>query len=108
MRAGCEQTGRAGSAADADPGPGDTNRRGDPVATKVEQSDRAVVEPVMVDVQWVAEALRCSARHVHRLRDAGLLPPPVRLGALIRWSRTVLEKWIHDGCPAVRRPAATR
>ena len=73
------------------------------MATQVEPADRTAAEPVLVGVRWVAGALGCSARHVHRLRDAGLMPEPVKLGALVRWSRKVLEKWIADGCPAVRK-----
>lgn len=39
----------------------------------------------LLDVGEVAELLGCSARHVYRLADAGRMPAPVRVGALIRW-----------------------
>jgi predicted DNA-binding transcriptional regulator AlpA len=70
---------------------------------KVETADRPVSESALVDVRWVAAELRCSERHVHRLRDGGLMPAPVKLGALVRWNRNELVKWIADGCPAVSR-----
>jgi excisionase family DNA binding protein len=56
----------------------------------------------MLDVQAVAAWLSCSARHVYRLRDSGRMPPPVRIGALVRWPRRAIEEWIAAGCPAVR------
>ena len=34
-----------------------------------------------------------------RLRDAGHMPRPVRLGALVRWRRDILDQWIASGCP---------
>ena len=57
----------------------------------------------MLDVKSVAKLLGCSTRHVYRLVDRGAMPAPVRLGALIRWPRNVLDEWIGRGCPAVRR-----
>ena len=60
------------------------------------------IEPVLVDVPWIARALGCSERHVHRMKSAGQMPKPVRLGRLLRWDRKVLEAWIASGCPARR------
>ena len=56
----------------------------------------------LLDVQAVAEMLGCSQRHVYRLSDAGKMPAPVKLGALVRWSTAVIQEWIDQGCPAVR------
>jgi excisionase family DNA binding protein len=57
----------------------------------------------LLDVQAVAQLLACSSRHVYRLADAGRMPPPRRLGALVRWSRQELEEWIAGGCKPVRQ-----
>ena len=56
----------------------------------------------LLDVRAVANLLDCSPRHVYRLADAGKMPQPLRLGALIRWRRAELQRWITDGCPVVR------
>lgn len=56
----------------------------------------------MLDVRGVAAMLNCATRTVHRLRDSGKMPPPVRIGSLIRWRRSDLEVWIADGCPSYR------
>jgi len=56
----------------------------------------------MLDVHGVAGMLACSPQHVRRLADAGRMPYPKKLGALIRWSRAEIENWIANGCPAVR------
>jgi len=56
----------------------------------------------MLDVTQVAALLGCSPRHVYRLSDAGRMPRPVRLGSLVRWSKTSLDQWIAQGCPNCR------
>ena len=54
------------------------------------------------DVNAVASMCDCSSRHVYRLSDAGRMPRPVKLGALVRWNLVEIEDWIAAGCPAVR------
>ena len=56
----------------------------------------------LLDVKRVAEMLGCSMRHVYRLSDAGRMPRPRKLGALVRWSRRELDEWISEGCLPVR------
>jgi excisionase family DNA binding protein len=56
----------------------------------------------LLDVRAVAALLNCSPRHVYRLADAGKMPPPLKLGALVRWNRRVVEDWIAAGCKPVR------
>jgi excisionase family DNA binding protein len=57
----------------------------------------------LLDVQAVSEILGCSARHVYRLSDAGRMPAPVKLGALVRWSKSAIEEWISARCPSCRK-----
>ena len=61
------------------------------------------VEAALLDVKAVAALLGCSSRHVYRLTDAGRMPAPVRLGALIRWRRAEIEEWIASGCKPIRQ-----
>jgi excisionase family DNA binding protein len=56
----------------------------------------------LLDVRTVANMLGVSPRHVYRLSDAGRMPAPVKLGALVRWPRRAVLDWIAAGCPAVR------
>lgn len=60
-------------------------------------------QAVLLDVEAVAGLLSCSTRHVYRLADAGRMPRPVKLGALVRWSRAEIEAWIAEGCPSCRK-----
>jgi excisionase family DNA binding protein len=62
-------------------------------------SDLAAL-PALLDVRAVAAMLDCSPRHVYRLADAGRMPAPVRIGALVRWRRTDIDNWLKDRCPA--------
>jgi excisionase family DNA binding protein len=57
----------------------------------------------LLDVKEVARLLGCSTRHVRRLADHGQLPPPVKLGALVRWRRSDIDSWISNGCPSTRK-----
>jgi len=57
-------------------------------------------------VRAVASLLHCSQRHVYRLADADQMPPPVRIGALVRWKLDGpgdLREWIDAGCPRCRK-----
>jgi excisionase family DNA binding protein len=56
----------------------------------------------LLDVRGMAALLDCSPRHVYRMSDAGRLPAPVRIGALVRWRRAEIEEWLAAGCPSMR------
>lgn len=59
--------------------------------------------PELLDVRAVAALLGgCSTRHVYRQSDAGRMPAPIRLGALVRWRRAELIAWLEGGCKPVR------
>ena len=58
--------------------------------------------PVLLTAKDVGRLLSCSRRTVYRLADARRIPPPVKLGALSRWPRQVIEQWIAEGCPPCR------
>jgi len=65
-------------------------------AENVGGSETAQAELLSVDD--VATLLRCSPRHIYRLADRGHMPRPVKLGALVRWSRRSVLEWVYDGC----------
>ena len=56
-------------------------------------------QAALLDVNDVAAMLQCSVRTVYRLSGSGRMPRPVRLGALVRWSREAIKQWIAEGCP---------
>lgn len=62
----------------------------------------------LTDVGEVAELLKCSVRHVYRLSDRGRMPQPIRLGGIVRWSKSELQRWIEDGCPDMRHRSRER
>ena len=45
-----------------------------------------------VSVDWIEQAI-----------PKGQVPPPVKLGELIRWVDEVIDKWIREGCPEVKQ-----
>lgn len=54
----------------------------------------------LLDSDQAATLLSVSKRHLHRLRDSGAIPAPIRLGRSVRWDRQQLEAWIAKGCPS--------
>jgi excisionase family DNA binding protein len=63
-------------------------------------SDDADGDALLLDAGTVARLLSLSRATVWRLRDAGKLPEPVRIGGCVRWRRSDLDAWISAGCPA--------
>ncbi len=59
-------------------------------------------EPLLLSAGALAQLLGVSVRHVWRLRDAGDLPAPIKLGKLIRWRRAAIERWLAE-CNSPRR-----
>jgi predicted DNA-binding transcriptional regulator AlpA len=57
----------------------------------------------LLDVNDMGAVLRCSPRTVYRQADAGRIPPPLKLGALVRWRREVVNDWLAAGCPPIRQ-----
>jgi predicted DNA-binding transcriptional regulator AlpA len=55
-----------------------------------------------IDVSPVSHLLKCSERHVWRMVDIGIMPPPLRLGRLRRWRLGTLRAWIAGGCKPCR------
>lgn len=55
-------------------------------------------ESLLLDIRTVSRLLAVSPATTRRLWQAGKLPEPVRLGALIRWDRRAIEQWIVSGC----------
>lgn len=56
-------------------------------------------EPLLITAEEFAELMQVSVRSVWRLRSAGEIPEPVRIGGTIRWRREEVLQWIAAGCP---------
>ena len=56
-------------------------------------------EPILITSTELAHMMSISLRSLWRLRSAGKLPEPVRLGGSVRWRREQLLDWIDSGCP---------
>lgn len=54
----------------------------------------------LLTAQTVAEKLSLSKRAVFRMRSAGQICSPIRVGTgSIRWRESDIEDWIAMGCP---------
>jgi predicted DNA-binding transcriptional regulator AlpA len=64
------------------------------------------IEPLLIPDTAAAALAGVSRAHWHRLRAAGKVPVPVRLGRKVLWRRAELCSWIDAGCPDARTWAA--
>lgn len=74
------------------------------MASLVEGDSGGVRVPVLITAEEFAELMQISVRTLWRLRSAGQIPEPVRIGGTVRWNRERVLDWISDGCP----PATSR
>jgi len=54
---------------------------------------------LLLSAMVLGELLGVSRRHIYRLKAAGKLPRPLRVGASVRWRQEHINKWIEWGCP---------
>lgn len=50
----------------------------------------------LLNVKDLAKLLSMSVRTVWRLRSAGCLPKPIRIGRSVRWDRADIERWVDE------------
>jgi len=55
-------------------------------------------EEAILTPEHMAVILGCSVRGVAKLRKAGRLPPPARIGVLVRWRLFVMRMWAQRKC----------
>lgn len=51
----------------------------------------------MLSVAEVATLLNVSKRHVWRLKSAGKLPQPIKVGRAVRWTQESIATFIENG-----------
>jgi len=63
-----------------------------------DSSNEVVTIMPLVTAEQLAEILQVSTRTVWRMRSAGQLPKPVRIGGNVRWRAQDVASWITGGC----------
>ena len=58
----------------------------------------------LLTAKQVTAWLQISQRTLWRMRSAGQLPEPLRLGGTVRWRKEELDAWLAAGCPPQRKP----
>ena len=54
----------------------------------------------LLTAQAVGEMLSLSKRAIFRMKSAGLICAPVKVGqGAIRWRQSDIEQWVAMGCP---------
>ncbi|PAY19090.1 hypothetical protein CKO51_13255 [Rhodopirellula sp. SM50] len=54
----------------------------------------------LLSARSIAARLEVSQRTIQRMADRSEMPKPMKVGRLIRWDATAIERWIAAGCPA--------
>ena len=60
----------------------------------------------LLSAERLAELLDISVRTLWRMRSAGKLPAPLRVGSQARWSTATIRAWLAAGCPIPDAPKA--
>ncbi len=66
------------------------------------------LQPLLLRVSELSVLLSVSERTVKRMARANELPGMVHLGRSVRFRRSVIEKWIEQGCPRPGRRVGRR
>jgi len=56
--------------------------------------------PALISAAELGELLQVSTRTLWRLRSAGKLIKPIKIGGSTRWRLDEVQTWIANGCPA--------
>ena len=63
----------------------------------------ATPTPDLLTAKELARRLSLAERTIWRHADSGRIPRPVKIGGSVRWNRKMIEEWVADGCPDLRR-----
>ena len=66
--------------------------------SQVESGD---AQQVFVTARQFAVMLQVSRRTLWRLRSAGKIPKPMRVGGIVRWKLDDILEWMAAGCPKI-------
>jgi predicted DNA-binding transcriptional regulator AlpA len=62
--------------------------------TKVTELPTREVWPPYMRREDLAAYLRCAVSGIDKLRFAGKLPPPKKVGRLVLWSKVAVDAWL--------------
>ena len=62
------------------------------------QTSMPSIRPTLITDKDVAQMLKISVRHLHRIKSRGDIIQPVKIGKLTRWNLEQVEQWIQSGC----------
>ncbi len=62
-------------------------------------AEAAAMQPALITATELAQMMQISIRTLWRLRSAGELIEPIRIGGNTRWRLEEVRQWIADGCP---------
>lgn len=54
---------------------------------------------LLINSRQAGKLLGISERTLWTWHNTGRMPQPIRIGSAVRWSITILTKWVEAGCP---------
>ena len=63
---------------------------------------------LLITSRETAKLLKVSEKTLYNMHTTGQMPPPVRIGAAIRWSLNAIQEWVNAGCPAKKEQSADK
>lgn len=74
-------------------------------------SNETKPEKQLLSVQDLRDITGFSVRKLWAMRDAGHLPPALKIGGSVRWKlhgKDSVSEWLESGCPSCRPVRSTR
>jgi len=66
------------------------------------------VHSQLITTEELAQMLSVSERTIYRWRAEGKIPPALKIGGVLRWSRDAIVEWLADGAPKDFKPAKSK
>jgi len=75
------------------------------------ETDEPECKPIpfrLLTIQEMAAIVNCSVGTVYTMKAYGRVPPPIRLGRLLRWDPREVQKWLDNRCPSFEKKVVVK
>lgn len=74
-----------------------------PEPSDTDGAENAACLPELLTTEQAHGFCGMSKSAWYKAQSSGKIPPPVRIGTVVRWRREELRDWIRESCPPVSR-----
>ena len=82
-----------------------------PLEPAVIETDEPECKPIpfrLLTIQEMAAIMNCSVASVYTMKAYGRVPPPLRIGRLVRWDPREVQQWLDNRCPSFEKKVVVK